>query len=158
MKPEKPTGPFFAKGEKIVLKKDGTWIADGTEITHEQTRDLFYRAIHFDKAEKKYYLEVGFERIFIEVEDTCFFVTALEKSANKLSAKLSNTASESISPKNLSYQNETLYLSLANGERARFLSAPYYDLLQELKEDKEYYYLKLGKERANLEKKSVKKK
>ena len=46
------SGTFFCKGQKITLKRDGTWIADGIEITHDQTRELFYRAIDFDPQTK----------------------------------------------------------------------------------------------------------
>lgn len=146
--------PFFVKGEKIVLKKDGTWFADGIEITHEQTRDLFFKSIHWDKTEKQHYLEVGYERIFIEVEDTPYFVNALEqKSGGAIVAKLSNFTDIDIipdRPDRIQYTDGNLYLLLESGERAKFLSASYYDLLRGLQEDSRAYYVTISGQRVNL--------
>ncbi|MEW6056911.1 MAG: hypothetical protein AB1540_09885 [Bdellovibrionota bacterium] len=142
---------FFVKGEKIVLKKDATWEADGVEITHDQTRELFFRSVHWDENEKKYFLEVGYEHMFIEVEDTAVFVTALEQADSQgLRAKLSNAADAPIKADQLQYRDGNLYLSLSDGQKAKFLSAPYYDLLKRLQEDERYYFLTIGGNRANL--------
>ena len=138
--------PFFVKGEKITLKRDGTWMADGVEITHEQTRDLFFKAIHWDGAEKQYYLEVGYERIFIEVEDTPFFVTSLEGHA----ASFSDFTEAPLRADKLTYENGSLYHLRDDGQRARFLSAAYYDILKGLQEDERFYFLTISGERVNL--------
>lgn len=142
--------PFFVKGEKIVLKKDGTWVADGIEITHDQTRDLFFRSIHWDADQNQYYLEVGYERLFFEVEDTAWFVTALQSGGGKLTALLSDTRTVALEAEALKYENESLYLGLPGDERARFLSAAYYDLLRDLQEDDQFYYVTIAGKRANL--------
>jgi hypothetical protein len=143
--------PFFVKGEKITLKRDGTWVADGTEITHEQTRDLFYRSIKWDAAEKKYYLEVGYERIFIEVEDTPFFVTSIDRDDDAhYTASLSDFTTVSVKSSQLSYENGNLYLTRDDGQRAKFLSPAYYAILAGLQEDSRFYYLTIGGARVNL--------
>lgn len=147
---QKRSGTFFVKGEKIVLKKDGTWVADGVEITHEQTCDLFYRSIHWDEKEKKYCLRIGYETLFIEVEDTPFFVTALREEAGASIAMLSSHQEVSIKPNQLKYEDARLYLLLENGLRAKFLSAAYYELLKKLKEDEKYYYLLIDGAKVNL--------
>lgn len=142
--------PFFVKGEKIVLKKDGTWVADGTEITHDQTRDLFFRSIHFDTEQGQYYLEVGYERIFIEVEDTPYFVTSVDRSTAR--AALSDFTDRMIAAEYMKYENGVLYLELPErGQRARFLSAAYYELLKGLEEDDGFYFVTIAGKRANLE-------
>ncbi len=152
--------PFFVQGEKILLKKDGTWIADGIEITHEETRKIFYKSIHWDSEQKKYYLEIGYERLFIEVEDTPYFVTELERTGKKIFAKLSSTVEIEILATNLLYVYQhpqgVLYLMLPENERARFLSASYYDLLKDLTEDENGYFLTIVGERVCLLSKSLK--
>lgn len=140
---------FFVKGEKIFLRKDATWIADGVEITHDKTRDLFFKSIHWDSTQKQYYLEVGYERIFIEVEDTPYFVVSIERQTpGPVLAKLSNFTDTPI--ETVAYANEALYLTLSSGQKARFLSAAYYDLLRDLQEDPKYYFLELAGKRINL--------
>jgi hypothetical protein len=148
---------FFVKGEKIELKKDGTWVADGTEITHEQTRELFYRSIKWDGAEKKHYLEVGYERIFIEVEDTPFFVMAISNTKAGRStpiATLSDGRKVTIEAPSLSYNNGALYLKLSDGQRAKFLSGPYYEFLKALEEDEKSYFVTIAGSRAILSEKT----
>jgi hypothetical protein len=146
---EQRSGTFFVKGEKIVLKRDGTWFADGVEITHEQTRDLFYRAIHWDETQRAYCLKVGYETIFIEVEDTPYFVTALEP-AQAPRVNLTDGRNLALEAARLSYEKGVLYLSLDGGQRAKFLSAPYYELLKGLEEDARYYYLIIAGKRVDL--------
>ncbi|MBI3557966.1 MAG: DUF1285 domain-containing protein [Deltaproteobacteria bacterium] len=147
--PQERSGTFFVKGEKIVLKKDGTWVADGIEITHEQTCALFYKAIHWDPTEKKFCLKVGYETIFIEVEDTPHFVSSLELGA-KPRATLASAATIALQAARLKYEYGNLYLRLDDGLRAKFLSAPYYDLMSLLEEDDEFYFLTISAERVNL--------
>lgn len=149
--PQQRSGTFFVKGEKIVLRKDGVWIADGIEITHDQTRDLFFKSIHWDENEKKYCLKVGYETMFIEVEDTPYFVQALEHpGSRKVVARLSNFKSEPIVADRISYENGNLYFKASDGQRAKFLSAAYYDLLRQLEEDDQYYFLTIEGKRVNL--------
>jgi hypothetical protein len=117
--------------------------------THEQTRDLFYRAIHWDESQRAYCLKVGYETIFIEVEDTPYFVTALEP-AKAPRLTLSDGRNLALEAARLSYEKGALYLSLDGGQRAKFLSAPYYELLKGLEEDDRHYYLVIAGKRVDL--------
>lgn len=157
---------FFVKGEKIILKRDGSFFSDGVEITHDETRETFYRSIGWDAERREYYLQVGYERLYIEVEDTAYFVTSVEGGAKGFVAKLSNGAHAPIGATNLSYEEEktgkgtrdagprsaggSLYLTLLNGLRARFLSPAYYEILKNLREDSAGYYLDLAGIRIEL--------
>lgn len=142
------TGTFFVQGEKIVLKKDGTWFADGVEITHDQTRELFGRSIHWDPQARRFCLKIGYETMYIEVEDTPFFVKALEK-ADRV-AVLSDERRIELNAARLRYEKEALYLELDDGLRAKFLSAPYYQLLKHLEEDGASYFLTIAGQKATL--------
>lgn len=141
---------FLVKGERLVLRKNGTWESNGAEITHAPTRDTFARSIQWDPAEGRFYIHLGYERIHVEVEDTAWFVTALEKLPAGWIAKLSTGATEDVAPTALEYREENLYLLLKNGQRARFLSAPYYEILEDLAEDGAGYYITVGGTRVNL--------
>src|SRR4051794_32128958 len=76
--PHAPNAPFFVDREVIVLTRNGVWLADGTEITHEPTAKLFARSLKKD--ERGYYLHIGRETKTIEVEDTAYFVTRIDGS------------------------------------------------------------------------------
>lgn len=149
--PQTRSGTFFVKGEKIVLRRDGTWVADGVEITHEGTRDLFFKTIAWDPGERKYCLKIGYETMHIEVEDTPYFVTSIERQQTDCYlARLSNFTDVSLQAARLSYERGNLYLALDNGQRAKFLSAPYYSLLRDLQEDDRAYFLSIAGTRADL--------
>ena len=68
--------PGYVDTEIIRLTRDGIWLADGEEISHEPTRRLFARSLKKD--EKGYFLHIGREMRRIEVEDTAYFVEGLE--------------------------------------------------------------------------------
>ena len=38
---EQKNAPFFVDKEVIILSKNGLWLSDGQEITHEATRKIF---------------------------------------------------------------------------------------------------------------------
>lgn len=144
------SGEFFVKGEIIVLKRDGTWMSSGPEgaaaplieITHEETKKLFYRAIEWDATQRVFSLKVGFERIAIQVEDTPYFVTSIDRKNGKITAKLTNETSSEITANNLHYEKNSLYLDVGTqGLRAKFFSAPYYDILKMLEENEKEYFL-----------------
>lgn len=143
------SGMFFCKGEKIVLRRDGTFIADGIEITHEQTKDLFYRSIDFDQSNNTFFLKVGYERLDIEVEDTALFVRSIDRTKSGYIANLTNRESVDILENSLEYQpnpaKHGLYLIISDKpnpmNRAKFLSAAYYDLLKDLQQNGSNYYL-----------------
>lgn len=159
-------GEFFVTGEKIVLKSNGIWFADGIEITHEQTRDLFFRIVHWKKSENQrpesFYLTLGYETIAIDVEDTAFFVKSVDFSKTRCTLTLTDESTVSLRPDDLEYRGAALYvnISASHGDKinpaypwARFISAPYYDLLSRLEEDDDYYFIAIPgakNRRANL--------
>lgn len=158
------SGQFFVQGEKISIKANGIWMADGIEITHEQTCEAFFKAVHWKKpgfnGPDSYYLSIGYETIAIDTEDTPFFVCSVDCNGKKWTAALSDGSTVEIDSTNLSYRGWALYLNICKSHEqkinrdypwARFLSAPYYELLSHLEEDEKGYYLSLpGKKQAVL--------
>lgn len=151
---EQGNAPFFAKNEKITLNRNGIWLSDGIEITHEPTRRLFARSLRKDDAEG-YYLHIGREALRVEVEDTPYFVIRIDGAPSTgYELRLNDETSEPLSPETLRYQDGRLSCRLQRGEEAKFLSAPYFDLLRNIEEDPFSYFLSIRGKRVDLEKKN----
>lgn len=142
--------PFFIDNEVIVLSRQGVWLADGIEITHEGTRRLFARSLVWEEGAWK--LRVGRESKTITVEDTPYFVLRAEGSAEDGYVLLLNDETrERLDPSTLSYRPGRLTARVKGGRwEAKFLSAPYMDVLQNLHENGREYYLVLGQQHVTL--------
>ncbi len=133
--------PFFVDNEVITLTKNGIWIADGHEITHEPTRKLFARSLV--REPDGYTLKIGRETKKINVEDTAYFVVRVNgESGQGYQVLLNDESEELLKPETLKYKPGRLTCLIKKGaEEAKFLHAPYFDLLKELKEDSKQYFL-----------------
>src|SRR5690242_17598119 len=95
--------PFFVDNEVIVISRDGVWLADGHEITHEPTRKLFARSLFKDA--EGYLLKIGRETKRIQVEDTAFFVRLIEGDpAEGYELSLSDDSRARLDPETLRYR------------------------------------------------------
>lgn len=156
---EKPSqnAPFFVDNEVIVLTREGVWLADGTEITHEPTRRLFARSLKHHR-EGGWYLHVGRETKTITVEDTAYFVVRVEGDpATGFELLLSDGTREPLLPETLAYRPGRLTCRVARipgGTEAKFLHAPYFDLLKNLEEDGRSYFLTIRGKRFTVAAKS----
>ncbi len=138
--------------EVVVLTRNGVWMADGHEISHEPTKRLFAKSLHKDA--KGYFLYIGRETKRIQVEDTAYFVTRIERSGPDWKILLNDETREDLDLKTLSYQPGRLVCWIKNKtDQAKFLQAPYYELLRDLEEDETGYFLRSGNERFWLAKK-----
>lgn len=141
--------PFFVDNEIIVLTRNGLWVADGTEITHEPTRRLFSRSLRKDG--QGWYLQVGRETKRISVEDTAYFIHRIDGSpAEGFVLWINDETKERLDPTTLKYRPGRLTCTLALGEEAKFLHAPYFELLSSLAEDDRSYFLRIGGQRIEL--------
>jgi hypothetical protein len=146
---KQPEGLFFVPGEVIRLTERADWLADGIEITHEETRRLFARSIKKDA--QGYYIQVGYEAKRIEVEDTAYFVRRIEGYPETgYELFLTDESQQRLDPLTLHYQPGRLTCRLKNGEEARFLHAAYFDLLKNLQEDETTYFVIVGGHRIEL--------
>jgi hypothetical protein len=157
------SAPFFSDNEVITLSKDGVWLADGQEITHEGTCQLFSRNLKKDA--EGYYIEVTGrvgdqirrETKRIQVEDTAFFVQRLEGDpAGGYELFLSDGMKISLDPGTLRYRPGRLTCRVVTPigeEEAKFLRMPYFDLLQHLEEDDEGYFLNFSGSHIRLARK-----
>lgn len=135
--------PFFIDREIIVLSKNGIWLSDGIEITHEQTLRLFSKSLHKD--EKGYFIQVGPETKRIEVEDTPYFIQRLEgDSLNGFEVLLNDESRERLNPESIEYKPARLTCRVKSNQEAKFLHQPYFDLLKNLQEDHLHYFLEFN--------------
>ncbi len=148
--------PFFVDNEVIIVNKQGVWIADGHEITHEPTRRLFARSLKRD--EKGYFLKIGRETKRIEIEDTAYFVHRIDGDPESgMTVWLNDEQQEKLKPESLRYRPGRLTCLVTRDgqpEEAKFLHAAYFDLLKHLGEDGTIYFLDFAGTRITLSKKA----
>ena len=141
--------PFFVDTEVIVLTRNGVWLSDNSEITHEPTRRLFARSLKRDG--QGWLLSVGRETKRIEVEDTAYFVHRIDGSPDTgYEIWVNDETREPLDPSTFRYRPGRLTCRLARGEEAKFLHAAYFDLLKELREDERGYFLAIQGKRYPL--------
>ncbi len=144
--------PFFVDNEIIILTRNGIWLADGCEITHEPTRRLFAKSLKRDA--QGYTLHIGRETKRIQVEDTAYFVHRVDGTPKEgCSIWINDERQESLDPSSLKYVPGRLTCQIRrNGmiEEARFLHSAYFDLLKETQEDGRCYYLEFCNQRVVL--------
>ena len=147
--------PFFVDREIIVISSNGVWLSDGVEISHIPTRSLFAKSLKRDQ--EGYFLQIGRETKHIEVEDTAYFINRIHgNSETGYTLEISDETQEKLIPQTLRYQPGRLSCSikiqnsLAQSEEAKFLHIAYFDLLKNLEEDDELYFLVIENQRVNL--------
>ncbi len=158
--------PGYIDTEIIRLSRNGVWLAgtrrpqgnqnnlsdpnDMSEITHEPTRRLFARSLRQD--EQGYFLHIGREMKRIEVEDTAYFVERLEGSSSAgYLIYLNDGTSEKLDSATLRYQPGRLTCQVHQGEdEAKFLSVPYMELLKQVEEDENGFFLLIEGTRVRL--------
>lgn len=143
--------PGYVDIETIRITRNGVWLADGGEITHQPTIRLFARSIRRD--DQSYFLQIGHEYKRIEVEDTAFFVSRIQGAASEgYELHLSDATREKLNPATLTYRPGRLTCRIKGGEEeAKFLNPAYVNLLKELQEDDHWYYLVIEGRRVNLD-------
>jgi hypothetical protein len=127
--------------ENIALTSNGIWLSDGVEITHEATLKLFARSLNRDKT--GWFLKIGRETKRITVQDTAYFVIRIDGNySTGFTLLLNDGAKEHLNPATLNYQPGRLVTRVKGGaHEAKFLHAPYFELLQSLQEDPAGYFI-----------------
>lgn len=146
--------PFFMDREVIVLSKNGIWLSDGIEITHEQTVRLFSKSLRED--EKGYFLQVGPETKRVEVEDTPYFIQRLKgDSVQGFELLLNDESREILNPETLDYKPARLTCRVKSNQEAKFLHQAYFDLLKDLQEDQTHYFLEFNSSSSSRKQKII---
>ena len=87
-----------------------------------------------------------------EVEDTAYFVTRIDGSCDQgFELWISDGTKEQLQTETLRYRPNRLVCKIRNGkEEAKFLHAPYNELLRDLKRDGKGYFLEIEGKRIDF--------
>ena len=130
---------IFSFFENIILTKNGVWLSEGEEITHERTKLAFSRNLH--RCKNGYEIKIGQERKSIHVEDTLYFITSIEGSPEiGFTLHTNDLRIGELDPTTLQYRPGRLTCRVPDPnsglmEEAKFLSPAYYEILKHLTQD-----------------------
>ena len=136
---------FFGIHEEIILTKNGVWLSNGEEITHQGTVQAFSRNLFRNK--DSFEIRLGNERKTIFVEETIYFVTRLSGSSDQgYTAHLNDGREVPVDVSTLRYEPGQLTCRVHHPndntwEPAKFLSAAYYEILSNAETDEDGIYL-----------------
>ena len=143
------TGPFIDL-EEIRIDRFGRWLSNGAEITHAETVRAYSQ--HLGRDAEGYFVSIGKDFKRIRVEDTAFFVIDIDFPR---AVRLTDGTRDVLDLSTLRYRDEPgggrLTCRVKGGrEEARFLTRPYYELLQKTKQDARGFYLEHSGRRYDL--------
>ncbi len=120
---------------EIRIDRDGVWYFRGAEMFRKDIVKLFYENLKKD-AIGRYLIDMGNEKCYLDVEDTPFVVTSVQRSGSHVGKgenmflTLIDGTEEKLDPSTLRIgKDNVLYCSIRNGEyEARFSRASYYEI------------------------------
>ena len=117
------------KKPRIYIDKKGNWYQDGLKITHRWTYLENNKNLDIDD-EGTFFVDEGFGRVYVEVEDTPFVIKMVSVKDGKFTAFLNDESTEIFSPEDLTISEDNIpYIFVKNGKfNARFTSSAYYEL------------------------------
>ena len=136
---------FFGFFEQIILTKNGVWLSNGEEITHEGTVLAFSRNIY--RGKNGYELRIGNEHKQIFIEDTMYFITSIEGVPELgFTIRTNDQRVGELDPATLQYKPGRLTCKVPDpktgmNEEAKFLSAAYYEFLKYVEHDETSYWI-----------------
>lgn len=145
---------FFGIHENIILTKNGVWLSNGEEILHEGTVRAFSKNIF--RCADGYEIRLGNEHKTIHVEDTFYFVTQIDGSAEiGFNIILNDGRTIELNPKTLQYKPGRLSCRVYHPnnetqEEAKFLSAAYYELLKYIDRDADGFCITIESQKIVL--------
>lgn len=94
-----PTDPSRWKLPRLAINRDGEWLDDGEEITHQGILANLWDNLHRDAA--GYFVQTGPVRIPVEVADTPYVVIRVEPEGQTLRLTLNDGTRELLDPATL---------------------------------------------------------
>jgi len=130
------------KKPRIFIDKKGNWFQDGIKITHHWTYLENNRNLDNDK-DGRFFVDDGYGRVYVEVEDTPFVVKMVNKIKGKLYAVLNDETVEELNPYNIKICPENIPYTTVKDERfnARFLSQAYYEFAKYIIQQGDEFYI-----------------
>ncbi|UCE84851.1 MAG: hypothetical protein JSU66_10875 [Deltaproteobacteria bacterium] len=150
------SGPPPLRPFGLVLHRDGRWSHEGEPIRNRRLRALFDRSVRYLPEERAYVVQVGRFRGQIEIEETGFFVRALDAASGEIA--LSDRSRERLDPATLTVSpadgallcRVKRALAPPHGLPARFTQAAQAELLHAVEETPEGPALRLAGRLAPL--------
>ena len=131
--------------QALSVDRDGVWRHEGIEITHERTWKMFSRTLDRDD-QGKYFLRIGHEFAYVQVEDAPLIVDALRLVDGVVRLTLKDETHEELDPDTLYLTAENVpYCTVRDGKMpAKFSRTAYYELAEFIREEGDGFVLDLG--------------
>jgi len=128
---------------RIFIDKRGNWFQDGIKITHRWTYLENNKNLDIDE-DGRFFVDEGFGRVYVEVEDTPFVVKMVDKKNSKFYLIINDESLEQFNPANIWFNSENVpYIKVKNNKYdARFLRPAYYELMKYAEQEGEDFYIK----------------
>ncbi len=140
----------------IRIDKEGAWYYHGAEMFRKDIWQELYRHLRRDET-GRYLIELGEERVYVEVEDTPFVIKSVtfsladDKEEDVIYLHMPDDSRKILDPSSLRVgKGNTLYGALAGlGMEARFSRAAYYQIAAFIQQDslEDRYFISLNKRR-----------
>jgi hypothetical protein len=147
---------FFGFFENIILTKNGIWLSNGEEITHEGTILAFSRNIY--RCKDGFEIRLGNERKVIHVEDSIYFITSVDGSPELgFTIRTNDQRVGELDAETLQYKPGQLMCKVPDpktgfNEDAKFLSPAYYEILKYIDHDEKGFSITIEGKKIQLSK------
>ena len=132
--PVEQWSPENVDDSNMIIRADGTWLHDGSEITRPAMVRAFSGLLNRED-DGRYWLVVPYQKLSIEVEDACFIATDVSRVDGDLAFRLNTDELVVAGPDNRlraegDGEKPALYLHVRRGCEARLNRSTYEQLAQ----------------------------
>ena len=121
----------------LKLSQHGDWFHNEKRFENAKLARLFHKSIQWNEEEKQYFVVIGQQRARFTVEDTAYFISAIEEKEQSWELTLADDSKELLDPKTLSMnQDGQFYCILKSGHRARFMRNTHQFIIQSAVDEK----------------------
>jgi uncharacterized protein len=138
----------------IKIDKEGIWYFRGAHMFRKDILSIFFEHLRIDE-HGKYLIDLNKEKYYLDVEDTAFVVTVVDKrqdsetTENVFYVQLTDDSCEKLDLDTLYVGNENvLYCTVKNRQfPARFSRSSYYHLAQFIEHEENSFFIRLNDEK-----------
>jgi hypothetical protein len=137
----------FGIFEELILTRNGVWLSNGEPITHERTLLAFSRNLF--RCKEGFEIRLGAERKSVHVEDTLYFIEAVDGVPELgFTLKLNDGREVELEPETLRYQPgrltcRVLHPNENTHEEAKFLTRAYYEILKSVESGERGFFIRI---------------
>jgi len=130
------------KKPRILIDKNGNWFQDGLKITHRWTYLENNKNLDFDD-DGRFFVDEGYGRVYVEVEDTPFVIKMVNKKDGKYFAVLNDETVEQLNPEQILICTGNIPYTMVKDSRfkARFTSQAYYEFAKNIIHREDGFYI-----------------